>query len=59
MLILNRKREERVVIETEAGERVEVTVCQISQGKVRLGFEAPRGVTIMRSEIENDRAASA
>lgn len=55
MLILSRKREERVVIETEAGERVEVTVCQIGEEKVRLGFEAPRGVRILRSEIERDR----
>lgn len=55
MLILSRKQEEQIVIETGQGERIELTVCNIGEGKVRLGFEAPRDITIVRSEVEQAR----
>jgi carbon storage regulator len=60
MLILTRRPGERVVI----GENVLVTVMGISGHTVRLGIEAPDGVTIYREEIwiavkEENRAAAA
>lgn len=55
MLILERKRDEEVVIEHPAGPIV-VKVTDISYsaraaGRVKLGFEAPREVAIHRREV--------
>jgi carbon storage regulator CsrA len=47
MLILRRKIGERIVIDG----RIEVTVLHIRGGKVRLGFDAPRDVRVLREEI--------
>jgi carbon storage regulator len=60
MLILTRRPGERVVI----GENILVTVMGVSGHTVRLGIEAPEGVSIYREEIwlaveEENRAAAA
>ena len=60
MLILTRRPGERVVI----GDEVLVTVMGVSGHTVRLGIEAPSGVSIYREEIwlavkEENRAAAA
>lgn len=61
MLMLTRRPGERVVI----GEDVFVTVLEVSGQTVRLGIDAPDGLTIYREEIwlsvkeENRAAASA
>jgi carbon storage regulator len=60
MLILARRQGERVVI----GENILVTVMEISGSTVRLGIEAPAGISIYREEIwlaveEENRAAAA
>jgi carbon storage regulator len=47
MLILRRKIGERIVIDG----RIEVTVLHIRGGKVRLGFNAPHDVRVLREEI--------
>jgi carbon storage regulator len=47
MLVLTRKVNEAIVI---AGE-IRVTVAEFQKGKVRLGIEAPRHVTVDREEI--------
>ena len=47
MLVLSRKAGQRVRI----GDDVEVTVVTVEGGKVRLGFVAPRDVTIVRTEL--------
>jgi carbon storage regulator len=59
MLILARRPGERVVI----GDEILVTVMEVSASTVRLGIEAPRGVSIFREEIwlavkEENRAAA-
>ena len=59
MLILARRTGERVVI----GDEILVTVMEVSASTVRLGIEAPRGVSIFREEIwlavkEENRAAA-
>lgn len=52
MLVLTRKINEVVVITFPDGAEVKVKLLRIiSDGKVRLGVEAPRDVTIMREEI--------
>jgi carbon storage regulator len=60
MLILARRPGERVVI----GEEILVTVMAVNGHTVRLGIEAPRGVSVYREEIwlavkEENRAAAA
>lgn len=53
MLVLTRKTQESVVVGGAAGlERLlKVTVLEIANGKVRLGFEADRAVSVHRWEV--------
>ncbi len=48
MLILTRKVGEGVVL----NENVTVRVVEISKGVVKLGFEAPKDMLILREELE-------
>lgn len=47
MLVLSRKQDETIRI----GDLVEVTVVEIRGDKVRLGVNAPAGVTVHRQEV--------
>ena len=49
MLILQRKAGESLLI----GEEVEVTVLSVEAGRVRLAIDAPKSVSILRSELKN------
>lgn len=51
MLVLSRKRDERIILKTESGEQIELTVVRIDNNKVRLGINASDSVTILRSEL--------
>ena len=52
MLVLSRKRDEKILVKVPGIEKgIEVTVVQIDQSRVRLGFNAPENVTILRSEL--------
>lgn len=51
MLILSRKVGEKIVI----GPDVTITVVRVVGGGVRLGIEAPEGVTVDREEIAKRR----
>ena len=53
MLVLSRKQYEQIRI----GNQVLVTVVEIGPNSVRLGFEAPREVNILRTELETDLSA--
>ena len=48
MLILQRKEGESLLI----GDEVELTVLAVEAGRVRLAVQAPRSVTILRSELK-------
>lgn len=48
MLVLSRKLNESIVID----ENIQVQVLSIQGNRVRLGITAPRGISIIRSEIE-------
>lgn len=48
MLILQRKEGESLLI----GDEVELTVLSVEAGRVRLAIQAPRSVTILRSELK-------
>lgn len=47
MLILRRKEGESLLI----GEDIEITVVSVDAGRVRLAIEAPRSLSILRSEL--------
>jgi carbon storage regulator len=47
MLVLTRKKGERVMI----GDDIVVTIIDIRGDGIRIGFDAPRGVTIQRAEV--------
>lgn len=53
MLVLSRKIGEKIVITQTDGKPITVMVVSIERGKVRLGVDAPREVTIYRSEIQD------
>lgn len=53
MLVLSRKKGERIII----GENIVITVVEIGQGRVRLGFEAPQDVKIWREELLPEKSA--
>ena len=47
MLILQRKAGESLLI----GDEIEVSVLSVDSGRVRLAIEAPKSVSILRSEL--------
>ena len=47
MLILNRKVGESIIL----GDYIEVRVLEIQDGKIKVGIEAPKDVTILRKEV--------
>jgi carbon storage regulator len=47
MLVLSRKLGEKLVI----SENITVTVVGIDRGRVRLGFDAPKDISILRAEL--------
>ncbi|WP_375389505.1 carbon storage regulator CsrA [uncultured Amnibacterium sp.] len=47
MLVLTRKKGERVMI----GDDIVITVIDVRGDGVRIGFDAPRGVSIQRAEV--------
>lgn len=50
MLVLSRKKNQKIIISTPLG-IIECVVVQISGGKVRLGFNAPREIPVHREEV--------
>ena len=50
MLILSRKIGEAVVLD----EKITVRVIEVSKGVVKLGFDAPNDMLILREELEEE-----
>ena len=50
MLILGRKLEESIII----NENIEIKIIGISDGKVKVGIEAPKDVEIIRKEVKEN-----
>ena len=61
MLILNRKVGESIIL----ADNIEITILDITDGKIKIGIEAPKSVSILRKEIydsvkaENQRSLEA
>lgn len=51
MLVLSRKRDEKIILEVNGQEQIELTVVRIDNNKVRLGIQASENTTILRSEL--------
>ena len=47
MLVLSRKEGESIAI----GGEIVITVFEVSRGRVRLGIEAPREISVQRGEV--------
>ncbi len=60
MLVLSRKREERIIITLPDRRQITLMVVDIRGDKVRLGLEAPTDILIHRFEvqIEVEKAAA-
>ena len=58
MLVLSRKRDEKIILRTESGDHIELTVVRIDSNKVRLGIDAGNSVTILRSELVEEEVAT-
>ena len=50
MLVLSRKKNESIVINGN----IVITITEISNGKCRIGIEAPEDVKVMRKELVED-----
>ena len=59
MLVLSRKQSQQIVI----GPDIRITIVKLERNQVRLGIEAPRGITVLREELtprsEDQRPRSA
>ena len=52
MLVLSRRLNERIEIETPEGRKITVVVVDLDRrGKVRIGIQADRDVAIFRQEL--------
>lgn len=51
MLILKRKLGESILISTQSGEKIEIKISEISDGRVKLGLDADKSVSILRKEV--------
>jgi carbon storage regulator len=47
MLVLSRKLSQQIMI----GPDIRITIVKLDRHSVRLGIEAPRGVTVLREEL--------
>jgi carbon storage regulator len=47
MLVLSRKQSQQVFI----GKDISITIAKIDGNQVRIGIEAPRGISILRAEL--------
>src|SRR4051812_47601221 len=54
MLVLTRKVQEQIQI----GNDITITILRVKGQAVRVGIEAPREISVMRSEIREDAAQS-
>ena len=53
MLVLSRKKDERIFINVPRSGQIEIMICEVDQGKVKMGFNAPVDFKIEREEIAN------
>ncbi len=47
MLVLTRKKNEGIIL----GDNISITILEIREDTIKIGIEAPRDITILRSEL--------
>ena len=52
MLVLSRKKDQRIFIDAPRSGRIEIMLCSVDGGKARIGLSAPTDFKIEREEIE-------
>lgn len=53
MLVLSRKKDQTIVLKMEGQPDIKITVVRIENlNKVRIGIQADKEVTVLRSELE-------
>ena len=53
MLVLSRKKDERIILKHPDMPDIKITIVKIdNRNKVRIGIEADKEVTVIRSELE-------
>ena len=50
MLVLNRKPGESIIL----GDNIEIKILEIQDGKIKIGIEAPKEVSILRKEVYDE-----
>lgn len=50
MLVLNRKPGESIIL----GDNIEIRILEIQDGKIKIGIEAPKEISILRKEVYDD-----
>jgi carbon storage regulator CsrA len=59
MLVLSRKKDETIILKGPDMEEIRITVVRIdNRNKVRLGIEASKDITVLRSELAVAEAAA-
>ena len=52
MLVLSRKKDEQIILKIPGQEDIKITIVRIdNRNKVRLGIEAEKEITVLRSEL--------
>ena len=51
MLVISRKKDEVVVLQLPSGDEIDVMVTSINGSHVRLGFDLPDDVELVREEL--------
>ena len=51
MLILSRKIDETIIIETPSGDTIEINLIDTTRGRAKIGIDAPEDYLILREEI--------
>lgn len=52
MLVLSRKKDEQIILKGHNFDDIRITVVRIDHNKVRVGIEADKDITVLRSELE-------
>jgi carbon storage regulator len=55
MLILNRKEGQSIIITTDTGEEIEISILEIKGKYAKLGFSAPASVGVDRKEVSEQK----
>lgn len=57
MLVLSRKRNEVIVLETSDGP-IRVVITKVGEDRVGIGIEAPKAIQILRKELSDRKEAA-